>query len=67
MDPDPDPDPTPDPDPDPTPDPTPVFSDFIFKDGPKFFLFIYLFFTYNLPTSTLSLVLKYKKFCKNVV
>ncbi len=38
------------------PDPTPFFSDF--KDAKNiFFFFMFLFFSYNLPSGTLSLVL----------
>jgi hypothetical protein len=58
MDPDPAPDPAPDPtldpDLDPTPDPTPLFRDF--KDAKN--LIFSPFFSYNLPTGTLSSVLK---------
>ncbi len=48
-------------DPDPTPDPTPFFSDF--KDAKNFFLHI---FSYNLPTGTLSSVLKFYFFAKSL-
>ncbi len=48
---------------DPTPDPTPFFSDY--KDAKKIFLFI--FFSYNLPAGTLSSVLKIYFFAKTFV
>jgi hypothetical protein len=52
-----------DPDPDPTPDPTPFFSNF--RDAKKF-----IFFSYNLPFSLQSSVLKIKFFatilCQNL-
>jgi hypothetical protein len=41
-------------DPDSTPDPTPFFSDF--KDAKNYFF--HIFFSYNLPTGTLSSVLE---------
>jgi hypothetical protein len=52
--------------PDPTPDPTPFFRDF--KDAKKNIYFI--FFSYNLPTGTLSSCLKIKfllKFCVKIL
>jgi hypothetical protein len=55
-----------DPDQDPTPDPTPFFSDF--KDAKDYFFPI--FFYYNLPTGTLSSVLKFifwLKFCVKIL
>jgi hypothetical protein len=47
-------------DPDPTPNPTTVFRDF--KDAKKIPFFI--FYSYNLPAGTLSLVLKIKVLLK---
>jgi hypothetical protein len=66
SDPTPDPDPTSelDPAPNPTPDPdlTPFYSDL--KDAKKIFFF-FIFFPYNLPAGTLSLL---KQFCvKNFI
>jgi hypothetical protein len=54
-----DPDLDPTPDPNPTPDPTSFFSDF--KDTKKN---IFHIFSYNLPTGTLSSVLKIEFFAK---
>jgi hypothetical protein len=51
-------------DPDPTSDTTPFFSDF--KDA-KEIIFFFIFFSYNLPTGTLSSFLKITIFCYNFV
>jgi hypothetical protein len=58
-------DPDPAPYPDPTTDPTPFFSDF--KDAKIIF---FIFFSYDLPAGTLSLVLKFiflQKFCVKIL
>jgi hypothetical protein len=55
-----------DPIPDPTPDPTSFFSDF--KDAKSFiFSYFFKFFSYKLPTGTISSVFKNLIFCLNFV